>query len=520
MTRRMDDSRGKKNVSTLWLALLVGAAAILYGVLMPHYEVGASNDDALYILGAQSLLTGHYGSLQYPRHPPLTDPLPGYSLFLSPFVGLVQPHWAFLKVTTLLLTAGSGLLFWFLLEPWFDPKFRVLAVALYLLNPVTALFSVQLFSEPCFLFVVLLLFIGFLYREKREKTSMGLVWGVLLGWAMMIRPQGTLVALALAFTMMAIPRWRSLWPAFLLAVAIAGSVLARNMVLTGSPTHYLTHWMQSRATTAPRAHAVQSWLAVMHGLFFESLIGISENVGTAPWILIPSVLVLIGVMGRGIAVLVRKTPRSEGVVFMMSMFCLFYVLLQMLWVSANVRYFLPLIPFFILFLIAGLETLFRGRGARLLLPLFGLALLAFYVVRDAQLVQADASSAAVQLPRKTYQWIHQSLPSNAFVLSSKPSTLHLYAGCYSSFTRPAASDEEFRYTLLKGGVTHILFQHAVISSPLYASLWRKTEEWVFQRPADFSPIYSNPEEQTLLYRVNSEPGFVERFERTNEAVDR
>src|SRR5260221_11907750 len=62
------------------------AAACLYVAYAPAYYVGYLNDDATYILAAQSLRTGHYQALQLPHEPPLTIFPPAYPVFLPPVV--------------------------------------------------------------------------------------------------------------------------------------------------------------------------------------------------------------------------------------------------------------------------------------------------------------------------------------------------------------------------------------------------------------------------------------------------
>src|SRR5687767_4073973 len=133
-------------------ALGLLAAALLYAALFPRFFVGYFSDDALYILAAKSLLTGRYVSLYLPDQPYLTQILPGYPLFLAPFVALVQPHWPWLKFLSVGLTLGSVLLLGKLLEPWMSTRVRWITMLLFAFNPTTVLGSGIVMSDPFYLF--------------------------------------------------------------------------------------------------------------------------------------------------------------------------------------------------------------------------------------------------------------------------------------------------------------------------------------------------------------------------------
>ncbi len=76
---------------------LVICAALLYTRMFSLCDVGQINDDAMYIIGAQSLMQGHYVALDQPIHSPLPLYPPGFPLFLVPFVALIGTHWSLLN---------------------------------------------------------------------------------------------------------------------------------------------------------------------------------------------------------------------------------------------------------------------------------------------------------------------------------------------------------------------------------------------------------------------------------------
>ena len=145
-----------------WLVLLA-VAGTLYLSYSPSYYVGQVGDDAIYIAGAKSILHGSYSAFYSPGHPPLTIYPPGYSLILAPFVKMEDPHWELLKLVSIALTLLNGALFWLLLRTWGKSEFRLLALGLFLFNPVTVHCSIRVMSDPFFTTMVL---VSFLLLEK------------------------------------------------------------------------------------------------------------------------------------------------------------------------------------------------------------------------------------------------------------------------------------------------------------------------------------------------------------------
>ncbi|MDD5629795.1 MAG: hypothetical protein PHU21_12065, partial [Elusimicrobia bacterium] len=64
------------------LACLAGLA-VLYLLCLRAYYVGFFNDDAFYLIGARSLLSGGFRELSAPGAPPMTVYMPGYPLILA-----------------------------------------------------------------------------------------------------------------------------------------------------------------------------------------------------------------------------------------------------------------------------------------------------------------------------------------------------------------------------------------------------------------------------------------------------
>src|SRR5206468_4067770 len=96
---------------------------------------------------------------ELPRHPPNIERLPGYPIFLAPFVKMVGLNFFWLRATSIGLTLFSCFFLWKLAHPWLTRSQRFFLVALFALNPTTLKYSGSMMSEPLFLFLVLSAFL-------------------------------------------------------------------------------------------------------------------------------------------------------------------------------------------------------------------------------------------------------------------------------------------------------------------------------------------------------------------------
>ena len=149
-------------------------------------------DARQYFIGAYNLY--HFGvfSIEQPQHltispPPTSDRVPGYSLFLSLFMGANKPVKQFLdqvKTTQALLGALVTVMSYLLARLCFN-LFPAFAVGLLIDN--------YLLSESLFTFVTLAGVLVFTVSWKREKWLLALLAGTLFGFSTLIRPVALLL---------------------------------------------------------------------------------------------------------------------------------------------------------------------------------------------------------------------------------------------------------------------------------------------------------------------------------------
>lgn len=495
------------------LLLLVG---LLYLPAFPRYDVGSIVDDARYILGAQSLAQGEYRTLDTPTPAPLTDPLPGYPLFLVPFVQAVQPHWAALKGVSFLLTLASAVMVYALLAPWLSSAPALWAAALYAANPTTVNFSVTVMSEPCFLFFVLAIFL--LWRKAQASPSWALPWviGALVGWAALIRPQGIVLIPSLAFGAWGTRQWRMSLKIGGMALVIWGTVLARNYLVAHTLTGYVENWANvfrhlPEGTSALSVLGLQAWGAartlfagtVLPAPYVASLKHLVPVYGA--FVIAMAVLTIYGAR-RFMKEEAHRSPRVALVTF-----CVLYSVVQAAWPVLLPRYFLAILPFVLGFFIAGLFALPLSPGVRRVRPVI---LAFFFVAEVGQTLYAHHymnthPEASAALPHATFEWVRRSTPRNAVLLTPEGPLVYLYTQRHCVYGYGPRNAEEWHTQLASMGVRYVFYKaDAILSMRMETghpsdarAVWDQAHAWMASRPDLFPVMYENAAESATVYGV-------------------
>lgn len=502
-----------------FLPLVIFLIAVLtYVLVFPRYPIGYPLDDALYILAAKSLAAGRYVALYLPGQPPLTDPLPGFPLLLTPFVAWVGNHFTLLKVLPLALTLASLVLFWRLCGPLVGAFSALALTALFAFNPTTVNFSSIVVSEPFFLFLALLSFLQLRSLLKMETTPKIIGLGVLMAWAALVRPQGLALPAAILIALLLQKRLRSgIGCGLLVALPLLG-VLFRNYCVARTATGYLAHWNATlpSALTHPElllANAAQ----VLRTLVTENLWALPSEASSprlAPLLIaLVSGTLLLLVMG-GIE-FVKKGTKERRLRQAMMLFVLFYGGIHFFWLAVDVHYLYPILPFIFLAGYAGVGVVAEqvggariGSGALLVL------LLGCYGYRDVMAIPTS-THPAFAIARETYRWMGKNLPEDAQIYSPAAPTIGLYSGRQALYSDPSSDPDELRFILLRQGVTHVLAQPLqLLSFSRYSGSalsadqrWQRLQAWVSSWPDAFVPVHQEVAEGTVLYAVKSEPNF-------------
>jgi len=460
------------------------------------------------------LLEGHYVYLLVPDHPPISSPLPGYPLFLATFVKVFAPHWSWMKITSLVLTLLSSFLIWKLFKGWLPPWVCLIQVVIYAFNPTTMFYSRTVMSEPLFVFVTLLIFAGLRKLVDCESGKTAWILGLLLGWASLIRPQGVVLIPSVAMGLAYARRWPGLRRVLVVSLAIWTAVLARNFHLTHSLTGYSRVWL-------PELHYLSShqgaW-ARRYGTVAETII--MKNFLNLDWFDLQRIVWLklaLCAMGSfliisGIFSFSVRPGIPPAVVLAMYMFCFLYGLVHSLWDVVDSRYFLPLMPFVVAFLLEGLAFLSRKFSVRPTLWLcLGSCLIGWYLICDVFLVyrtHANARPRTDDLPAMTLRWIEDNTTPKSLFVTNKNSVVYLYTGRYafSVIDMPEDEDKEtFRRSLILNKINFIMFLVEPLAEEKLGRQWEKIQRWVSSTPKAFQCVYGNPHEGTTIFRILQNP---------------
>jgi len=495
------------------------ASSFVYCLMLPQNYVGFFNDDAMYILATKSLLQGRYVALELPGQPFLNYPLPGFPLFLAPFVKLATPHWHFLKIVTLLLTLLSASLLWIILKLWLRPWPRVGVISLFLLNPLTLLSSTNIMSEPCFLFGILISFIGL----SRTLSSISPIpalqtWavGLAIAWTSLIRPQGFILIPFVLAGLGYQKKWR-------LAIPLAGpalffwiALLARNYILTHTLNAYLSRWLMRVPLQSPAVvlSNLGQWFQSLCIKAFFGFFSLSSGVQSR---IVQGfgILVLLGLMITGFIGLSREKNLPHGYLLAFGGFLMAYFLGHVLWVAIDPHYLLPLMPFIFALTFKGLHDIFpKGHRHCAILAAY-LMMLSLFLIEDKVIVSGIVSppyNRRTQLPDETLRWIKEKLPENQPLFSNKPKMVYLYTGHQAMGPAHFHDQEEFRYWLLKSDVHFLALFPQIYLSEEWTAWWERFHLWVLSSPDAYPPIYGNATEQTNIFAVQRDDRFMKAWE--------
>ncbi len=515
-------------------AVFIVFSAALYIALLPRFDIGFYNDDAAYVLAAKSLLTGHYRNLSQPLQPSTSFPFPGLPFFLLPFLKWVDPQWARLEWVSICITLGSVMLTWYLLRQWFSSALSFCTLILIAFNPTTAHLSGILMAEPYFLFLTLAVFLSLQKVVTGNSRLHGWLLGLLIGWASLTRPEGIIllpsVLLALAYA----GRWESFCKTFALALALYLTVIFRNDVLdhafsaeyTGDLTNCAHYWSQHYGSFLPQAgHIFEQFL--LQNILAWPLRSVFQS-----WtlrIVAPGAGIVL--MAAGLFRCSKEQGFNKELTLGAASFCYFYFLVHTLWLNFDVRYLMPLVPFALIFMVAGWLQLFKDTYWRRITgrTVFAL-LLVLYGFQNGFAVYESLFKPVTRnlAPLNTFAWVKQHTERAAVLLSPLAPGLYLYTN------RPAISllvtqdEEDLRHQLLANHVQYVLDRWT--DTP-FVSLdqrvrgldinhqWKRIRRYMNLYPSEFKLVYEDSHEMTRIYAIALSPAFVQSYDQYLKALD-
>lgn len=471
----------------IWLFI----AGALYWLCSSLFYVGYFTDDGLFITLAESLVSGKYQSIYAPHPLPLTDPLPGFPLLLTPGAALFGHNLPLYRFFPLVLTLISGIVLFRVQKTLSNPAWAALSSAFFLLNATTVRYAGAVMAESAYLALTLLA----VWVLTQEKTWAPYAAGVTLGWASLTRPQGVIFFLAVLLALLLSRKWKTLFIVTTVAIIPIAAFLLRNFSLSGEISGYMTNLERHASLTFHVAHYFSQLKAIL-GMIFPLMIF------EIPFV--PSVVLRRWVawtcIGIGLAcVLFGLIRHKKNTAVQVGFFTVLLSLVSLpFWFALELRYVWILLPWIVLVgSLGAIELVRRYRW-------FGFLLLSLILTHARanflNIQEAKRAERLGQKPSRTFQWIVENSPPTARFLSDMAPVVYLYTNrkCEAFFL--SQSKEDFLRTLREEHISYVVLTDRSLAGEagLPGILRRQIGDWIL-RNGDFEPVFEDPQEGTKIY---------------------
>ncbi len=477
----------RANTATVAAVLLIIG---LFAFFAYHQTAGVRADDtdwAMYLMHTRNIIEGQpYASTGYIYQPESTTEVgansypSGLPLLLLPLYAAVGLNIAAFKLFNAVFLALSLWPAYLIAKRTLHPRMALLSIAVLGFSSLYLLSYNSIGSDAPYQLVSLLVILLLLHvRSNDLDDTRPWRWGALVGLgiaiAYLIRPFG--LALLLGVGGAEVLRRRKITP-FLIAVGLTFVPLAVfNNLLLHTDSSYA-----SQFTWSPRAiasHAI-SYLGFFSYLFANP---ISHLARYGLWALaLPlAAFALFRRLRNGI-------PAPEAyLATLMGVLCVYWV--------PNARYLLPVMPFFIIYILEGLSALgtrLSGGQLRIMTAAAVVALLAA-PASNALMVRPNARDTLVtsQAFEALADRIRQETPTDAYLVFWNPRVLSLSTGRSASGWPSEADPARVREWLLKIGSGY------VVADKERADDARALLPLATLSPGDFSVTFENDRFQLI-----------------------
>jgi tetratricopeptide (TPR) repeat protein len=508
--------------------LILGSAGLLYAFLNPYFQTGFYNDDAIYVLVAQKLWKA---SSVFPHLGIKPDyPLPGLPLLLSPFAKLVNPHWTYLEWLSIIATFLSIVFLEKLARKWVSQGETLVILVLYAFNPVVAKFSGVMMPGPYYTLFALASF--YLLVELLNKPSLftAIALGFVMGWGSLMRPEGVLLSLSVLGALL-ITRQRHVLMKWIMT-PMAGWLI------------FYLFWVHfQKAVGTEFGHDLRSLLSYWSGNFFSGIsfviqlprvflldmLWVLRYASSSAASMITTVIIICCscMLFIGFRSLWQHSTLSRCGLIAIATFATGYFLAHIFWHVAVPRYFLPLFPFVLIFVV---------RGGMLILEFFTnqkiwkrailVILVLSYIYENGfslYQIQYHPQSLNTQAWR-TIEWIKCNIGADEKITSNFAPSIELYTGRHAKQGLNATNADLYLYLLMKFRIRYLVRRDTMAVAPAVGDTidpnirYQRKNRWIGMYPHRFPSVFSDAREKTRICRIDYNPKYVQAFEKFIDAV--
>jgi len=504
---------------------------VLSLLLMPTFQVGTYQDDALYINLAHAMADGNgYVDLMQVGDPSHSFVPPVYPAILSPLIGIFAYEWLLannfwpLQLLSLGLTLGGLICFAFILKQ-LQVASAVPILVVAALAPITVGMAWQVMSEASYFLLSMAALAALTMWTKRPSnlTLLGLSL-ICAGLACTTRLIGISLVLAIMFFLCR--RLRPLpWllSSMILVTPVSSWFLRNSMLGTSAAGEYSAALAPSSVDSLVRTvylNFTSMASALIPGVILPGLNGPQAEalvsrlgLGFLPAItgVVILIILLVGVIHS------LKAPESVWVIELYVAFYVGILLVSQFALDGGERYLAPIFPFLVLYFWQGSTWLlqrmpgFRSpvRVARTMAVVAAL-FLTLYLARGVQAVMQPVRDRLPDVTLGT-TWLRANTPANAIVMANGPREVYLYAQ-RKVIPFPLATADR-----------RALAQHIACSQAAYvlvrarmkpgAPHWDEmTAQFIVPTLTEYSSIFkrifSSPNDIARVYRIDRSNGIV------------
>ncbi len=502
----------KNFLSKRFLLVVIVASAILALFRFDSLQIGASYDDAHYIILAESLASGQgYKLINFPK-PQLERAFPpGFPLLLTPLTFLFPKNYSVLKLLSLVLWLISIYLIYKIFSKRLSSPYLEILITLIALNPLLVGASVTVMSESAYLFFSLLALYLFDVWENKKQVWLLFFLSVLVFYAQLIRTVGVAVFIALILYLVFTRRFRE---AFVpISVFAVGTIVQR--FITGSliSTGYQAQVFNSSITEKIGQMGLNA-LGYFNETLAGSLIPIfgsrltsflsNYNLQFAPITL--NALILFVIL-FGFILSIKQTSFRD-----------FYFIIYIFGIlafwnpsvgSVKARFLIPILPFLYFYFLQGVNVFLEkiSRGDSLRATRSAIAAAVFFAVpllaRNVQDIQNPVRNQITDLSIGA-SWVAKHAPQDSIVMVNEPVPAYPHVQ-RKTINFPKDNQDLIRY-INNQGIDYIIIS-PLLQSPrsrdLAPRIANEIAPMLEASPALFTLVYENKEYNVYVYQYHS-----------------
>lgn len=494
------------------IAFILIVAAVVYLLSMNVTEAGQIGDDAIYITCSRAIVTGQGCRQIETVGAPRGSYPPGFPLMIAPLVALTYPGIHFLKLFAVLMSLATVYMVYKYLRDNYSLGIASCVALLLALNPVFIEFSGTIMSDIPFIFFIFLTL--HLWEKEEERTDFNLprVIGIslVLSACFWIRVQGILLFIAL-FVILALRRdFRRL-----VTASVAFLVTSIPLfIYTGFASHYGSRSGEALALLPSLAQIILKNISfyVSGNFFLFSFPHISPVSG-----ILLCLPVIYGFYG-----LVRE--RKGGIQGLFSFLFLGSLLIYHFFCA---RYFLPLIPFFYLFLFHAITKIRLESHRNTTKLAVVILILVLNAPQDFQTMKVSLGKGFADAPfPETTRWVSQNIRKDTIIMSNIAPLLFIETGIRGVEFIPEVKPYNRLMQIYRNHVGYLLFT-PLVAQPSHLNLQSNKDFssiYYFRTITDngqkFRRLYDNPGEETVLFQVLDDgASFIQAYRSLGEAYE-